>query len=83
MKLTSKLLRKIIEEEVQGFGDAEDVEKKADETEEVDADELAGTLEKDIDYMKALKIEEARTVRRLKKIQEAKRRTLNKLYKKI
>jgi hypothetical protein len=76
MKLTSKLLKKIIEEEVAKFGDMKDVEDvKADE---VEADELGSdkALEKKIDYIKALKIEEARLRNRLKKIAEARERAL-------
>jgi hypothetical protein len=76
MKLTSKLLKKIIEEEVAKFGDMKDVEDvKADE---VEADEFGSdkALEKKIDYIKALKIEEARLRNRLKKIAEARDRAL-------
>ncbi len=82
-KLTSALLRKIIEEEVGKFGDMEDVEKKAAETEEVEADELGDTLEKHINYAKALKIEEARLSKRLLKIREAKQVALKRIAKKI
>lgn len=73
MKLTSKILRKIIQEEAAKFGAMTDVEDvKADET---DADEFADSLEKKIDYIKALKIEESRLKRRLAKISEARKRT--------
>lgn len=82
-KLTPRLLRKIIGEEVAKFGDMEDVDKRADDTEETDADEYAGALEKHIDYVKALKVEEARTVRRLSKIREAKQRVLKQIAKRI
>lgn len=82
-KLTPGLLRKIIEEEVGKFGDMEDVEKKADKTEETDADEYADALEKHIDYVKALKVEEARTIKRLAKIREAKQRVLKKIATKV
>lgn len=77
MKLTNNLLRRIIEEEVAKFGDMQDVEKvKADET---DADEYADALEKKIDYLKALKIEETRLRRRLTQINEARRKLANNL----
>lgn len=83
-KLTPGLLRKIIEEEVsKNFGDMEDTEKKAKDTEETDADEYADALEKHIDYVKALKVEEARTVKRLAKIREAKQRVLKKIAAKV
>lgn len=78
-KLTPGLLRQIIEEEVAKFGDMEDVEKRAGDAEETDADEYADSLEKHIDYVKALKIEEARTVKRLAQIREAKQRALKKI----
>jgi len=78
-KLTSSLLKKIIEEEVAKFGDMEDPESRAKDTEETDADEYADALEKHIDYVKALKVEESRVMRRLHKIREAKRRTLKKI----
>jgi len=81
MKLTSRLLRRIIEEEVAKFGDMETTEDRASDAEELDADEL-GTdkaKEKHIDFMKALKIEETRLRRRLVKIAETKRRLANRI----
>lgn len=75
VKLTPALLKHIIEEEVKkGFGKMEDPEKRADDAEEVDADEFADALDKHIDYMKALKVEERRLVKRLARVQEARRR---------
>lgn len=76
MKLTNRLLRRIIEEEVSKFGNMEDVESRAKDTEELDADEFGSdkALEKKIDYIKALKIEETRIRRRLNKISETRRR---------
>lgn len=78
MKLTTQLLKKIIEEEVAKFGDMEDTTSRAKDTEEVDADEFGSdkTLEKKIDYIKALKIEESRLRNRLKKIAETRFRVL-------
>ena len=76
MKLTPQLLRRLVAEEVGKFGDMEDVEKRAKETDEVDADEQADSLEKKIDYAKALKIEEGRIRRRLAKVTETRRRVL-------
>lgn len=75
MKLTSKLLKQIIEEEVAKFGDMESTEDRAKETEELDADELGSDKahELSIDFMKALKIEESRLRRRLQKINEIKK----------
>lgn len=76
MKLTSRLLRRIIEEEVSKFGDMEETEKRAKDTEEVEADELGSdkALEKKIDFIKALKIEETRLRKRLAQISETKAR---------
>lgn len=79
MKLTSELLKKIIAEEVAKFGDMGDVEDvKADE---VDADEHGSdkALEKKIDYIKALKIEESRLRRRLKQVVETRARVARSL----
>jgi len=78
MKLTNNLLKKIIAEEVAKFGDVESTEDRASGVEEIGADELGSdnALEKKIDYIKALKIEESRLRRRLKKITETKIRML-------
>lgn len=76
MRLTSKLLRRIIEEEVSKFGDMESTETRAKDTEEIDADEFGSSdvAAKHIDFVKALKIEESRLRRRLAKITETRRR---------
>lgn len=74
MKLTSRLLKKIIEEEVSKFGDMESTEDRADDSVELDADEQGTEKahELSIDFMKALKIEETRLRKRLNKITEMK-----------
>ena len=82
VKLTPRLLRKIVLEErrklaetlEQGEADSEKV--KADE---VDADSLADTLENDVDYVKALKIAESRAIRKIKKIREARKKLRKKI----
>lgn len=79
MKLTKDLLRKLVKEETAKFGAQEDVEDRAKDTEETDADEYADSLGKHIDFIKALKIEEARLQRRLVKINEQKIRTMKKI----
>lgn len=97
IKLTPDLLRSIIAEETKGFGAMEDVESRADDSEETEADELAGsverpvdwakankvheaqTLDEHMDYVKGLKMEEARLVRRLLKLREAITRGAKKL----
>lgn len=74
-KLTADQLRKIVAEEVsKKTGKLKDVESAADDAEETDADELADTLAKHVDMMKALKIEESRLTKRLLKIKEEKLR---------
>jgi len=78
-KLTANSLKRMIQEEARKLqvetsdpiaAGVEKIEKV--KAEEVDADELAGSLEKDIDYIKALKIHEARLMSKIKKIKEAK-----------
>jgi hypothetical protein len=78
MKLSSSVLRRIIAEEAAKFK-KETPEAAAKDTKEVDADEYADTLEKHVDMMKALKIEESRLERRLKKIREEKRHVAQKI----
>ena len=80
-KLTPSLLRRMVLEEKKRMmretsdpvaAGVEDPEKVS--AEEADADELADTLEKDIDHMKALKIHERKLKRRLRRIAEAKKK---------
>ena len=79
VKLTPALLKRVIEEEVAKFGDMESVEDRAKDAKETDADEIAQSLEKHIDFAKALRIEEGRLVKRLTKIRESRRRILGKI----
>ena len=58
----------------QGKEDSEKV--SADET---DADELADSLEKDIDFMAALKIQESMLKKKYKKVQRAKARLVKRI----
>lgn len=82
IKLTPSLLRKIVLEEKrkimetleQGKEESEDV--KAEETE---AEELAGALEQDIDFMAALKIKEATLKKQYAKVQAAKQRVIKRI----
>jgi hypothetical protein len=78
-KLTAESLKKMIQEEARNLktetsdpiaSGAKQTEKVS--AEEVEAEDLAGSLEKDLDYMKALKIHEQRLTEKLSKIQEAK-----------
>lgn len=80
VKLTPRLLRSIIEEEVsKSFGDMEAPEKRAKKTKETDADELADSLENKIDLAKAAGIEEARLVKRLAQVREHRARLVKQI----
>lgn len=72
MKLTAKGLKQLVQEEVGKFGKVKDVKDVAKKTKEVEADGYADTLEKQVDQMKALKIEESKLKARLATISERK-----------
>jgi hypothetical protein len=76
MKLTSAILKKIIMQEVAKFGKERSTEDAASDTDEVEADEFADTLENPHNYYKALGLEEARLIKRLNRIREAKKTIL-------
>jgi len=59
----------------------EDIEKV--EAEEVPAKDLADSIEQDIDWMKALKIQERRIIKKLTEVRKAQRRVRVKLKKKL
>jgi hypothetical protein len=80
MKLTSKMLKKIIEEEASKL-ESDDLEDE--KPEETDADEYADSIEKHVDFVKALKVEEARLMKRLSQIKEQKAKATRKLLGKI
>tara|TARA_Y100001970_G_C14150833_1_gene812610 strand:- start:1078 stop:1350 length:273 start_codon:yes stop_codon:yes gene_type:complete len=86
IKLTPALLRKLVLQEKRKIQESleqgeEEVEKV--DAEETDADEMADSIEKDIDFIKALKIQENILNRKMKKVQEAKKRLKNRLQKKL
>ncbi len=88
IKLTPKLLRKIVLEERERILESDPIEAGIDDVEKVDAeekdaDEQQDTLAKDIDHMKALKIEEARLVKRFKMVREAKKRLKTRVIKQL
>jgi len=70
--------RRLSETLEQGKEEAEDVNAK-----EVEADDLANVLEKDLDHMKALKIKEIRLKKNLKKIVEAKKSIRTRIMKRL
>jgi len=65
-KLTPGLLKKIVLEEKAKIEKV--LEASKPKAKEVDADKLASTLEKKVDYAKALKIREARMRKELDKV---------------
>ena len=76
-KLTPTILKKMVLQEKRRIMEVletgeEDSEKVANKTDEVDADDQANTLAKDIDHVKALKIKEARLKKALQRINETK-----------
>ena len=93
-KLTPRLLRKIVLEETKRVhrsrrvresltGALEPVDQVS--ADEVDADKLGTSvaLEKDIDHAKALKLEEARLTRKIRKIREARKRVRTRIARKL
>ena len=89
IKLTPTLLRRIVLEERERImkesdpidAGIDDVEKV--DAEEKDADEQQDTLAKDVDHLKVLKIEEAKVVKRFKKIRAAKKRLAARVIKQL
>jgi phage shock protein A len=79
-KLTSDFLYKLVLEEKEKY--EKDVKAAAKKTREVDADEYADTLEKEVNHLAVLKIKEAQARLELKKIQEQ-REKANKRIQKI
>jgi hypothetical protein len=63
------------------FGPVRDVEKEPKKTKEVDADELADTLEHEIDYLKAAKVQETKLLKQLKQLRESMRVSKQKIEK--
>lgn len=86
-KLTPRMLRKLVFEEkknmLENFGAEEPVEKAAKDTDEVEADDLADSIEQDIDWMKALKIKESKLRRSLRRVNEAKKQLRRRVIKKL
>ncbi len=82
IKLTPSLLKRLVLEEKRKIMETleqgkEDSEKVA--ADETDADELAASLEKDIDFMAALKIQESMLKKKYKKVQDAKARLVKRI----
>ena len=87
VKLTPALLRRMVIQEARKLRKAgllETLETGVTDptkvkAEEVDADEYAGSLEKDIDHIKALKIQEQKLERRLRRIRNAKKAVIKRM----
>ena len=82
IKLTPAMLRKLVMEEKKKIQEAleqgeESVEKV--DADEVDASEYADSIEKDIDHIAALKIQESILKRKYAKVQAAKKRLVKKI----
>ena len=86
-KVTPNILKRMIVQEARKLRmevletGQEDIEKVS--AEEVDADELAGSIESDIDFIKVLKIKESRMLRKLKEVKSAKAAVKKRLAKRI
>lgn len=86
-KVTPSVLKRMIVQEARKLRmevletGQEDIEKVS--AEEVDADELAGSIESDIDFIKVLKIKESRLMRKLKEVKKAKTAVKQRLAKRI
>lgn len=82
IKLTPSLLKKIVLEEKRKIMETLEQGKEESEkvkAEELDADEQADALEKDIDFIAALKIQESILKKKYAKVQAAKRRLVKKI----
>ena len=86
-KVTPSILKRMIVQEARKLRmevletGQENIEKVA--AEEVDADELAGSIESGIDFIKVLKIKESRLLRKLKEVKKAKAAARSRLVKRI
>jgi len=87
--LTPQMLRRMIVQERRKLRETsdpiaagvEDLEKVS--AEEVDAGELADTIEKDIDHLKVLKIQEAKLRRKLREVSVRRRNTQKRIKRKL
>ncbi len=87
-KLSGPALRKYILREArklqtENLGDADPMQPVDASAEEYEAGEEADQLEKDIDHIKALKIEETKLINRLRRLREVKKIVKKRMLKKI
>jgi hypothetical protein len=85
-KLTPRMLKKMVLQEKRRLRETleqgEEDPTKVD-AEEADADEQADTLEKDIDYIKVLKIEERKLQSKLRRVNEVKKKLRRRVLRKL
>ena len=72
-KLTSEMLEKLVEQVLNEKKNEKAKKPISVKAKEVDADELADTLEKKVNHMKDLRVKEAKIIEALQKIREAKK----------
>ena len=87
-KLTPARLRAMVLQEKRRLFESDPILKGVEDPEKVDAEEVeaseyAGSLEKEIDHLKALKVHERKIVKKLRQIQEAKKRMKRRLLKSL
>jgi len=88
-KITPAILKRMVVEEARKLRTEvletgqDDPEKVAKAAPEVDADDLANTLEQDIDFVKALKIKEARLARRIREVKRVKARLRKRISRRL
>ena len=88
-KLTPKMLRSMIVQERRRLRETsdpiaagvEDIEKVS--AEEVEAGDEAGTLEKDIDHLKVLKVQEAKLRKKLREVSNRRRSAQKRIKRKL
>ena len=87
-RLTPSMLRRLVlEEKARMLKESDPIEAGVDDTAKVDAEEVeagdeASSIAKDIDFVAALKIEEAKLKKKLRKVNEAKKRLNRRIIKK-
>ena len=86
-RITPNLLKRMIVQEAQQLQrealEQGEVDSEKIDAEETEAEDLAGSIELDIDYMKALQIHEKRLKRKMKQIKEAKNILKRRISKRI
>tara|TARA_R100000655_G_scaffold68124_1_gene106367 strand:+ start:408 stop:692 length:285 start_codon:yes stop_codon:yes gene_type:complete len=88
-KLTPRMLRSMIVQERRRLRETSDpiaagvTDPEKVSAEEVDADSCAGTLEKDIDHLKVLKVQEARLRKKLREVSSRRRNVSKRIKRKL